>query len=256
MAKRLKDYYGADFAALLAGRLAAGGPFDREGFVRRMEGALGGEGFLARQDLYVDALEAFLGADVEGNLRLFSSVWGEELRQETGMFLEGFWLWPLSRYATRHALACPAASYVFIEGLTRRHTGEFAIRPLLLHRTRETMERMEQWSRSPSVHVRRLASEGLRIALPWAKQTTAALSEWELYAGILTRLKDDASRFVQKSVGNNLNDLYKHAPALAEKLVAGWEASEGLSTPAKWVIRHGRRGLIKQAAKNGERKEE
>lgn len=246
MAQRLKNYFGVDFARQLGEKLAAAGDFDIYGFVRYLGDRLGEESMLARQDLYTDALEAFLGCDVPANLYRFSSVWGDELPGETGMFSTGYWLWPFARYAQRHGLSCPEATYEFIENLTKRHTGEFAIRPLLIHRTKETMERMHAWCLDNNVHVRRLASEGLRIRLPWATKTTAALTQWDLYASILTKLKDDLSRFVQKSVGNNLNDLYKHAPTLAERLIAQWEAAP-LSLPAQWVLRHGRRGLRKQA---------
>jgi radical SAM superfamily enzyme YgiQ (UPF0313 family) len=41
---------------------------------------------------------------------------------------------------------------------------------------------------------------------------------------ILTNLKDDESRFVQKSVGNNLNDPYKEYPHKAQQIVDAWMA--------------------------------
>jgi 3-methyladenine DNA glycosylase AlkC len=104
---------------------------------------------------------------------------------------------------------------------------------------------MLAWSLDDNVHVRRLASEGLRIALPWAKKTTSALDEFPLYTAILTNLKDDPSRFIQKSVGNNLNDLSKHDRTLAEQIIRSWEQQE-LSKAAGWIIRHGRRSLIKK----------
>ena len=71
---------------------------------------------------------------------------------------------------------------------------------------------MVKWSKDKNVHVRRLASEGVRISLPWSKKLYVVLSEFEDYKIILTNLKNDKSKFVQKSVGNNLNDLYKKFP--------------------------------------------
>lgn len=243
MATRLVDRYGLDFAALLAEKLEdALAGFDSAAFIGHMAKQLGSESLLARQDLYVDALEQFLGRDFQFNLDLFSRIWGEELQQETGMFSFGWWLWPLGRYVERHGASWPEISYPFIKEFTKRQTGEFMIRPLLVKHTRLTMEQMLSWSLDESVHVRRLASEGLRIALPWAKKTTAALTEFPLYTAILTSLKDDPSRFVQKSVGNNLNDLYKHDRTLAEQVIFAWEHGE-LSKAAGWIIRHGRRSL-------------
>ena len=57
---------------------------------------------------------------------------------------------------------------------------------------------------------------------------------------ILTNLKDDPEKFVQKSVGNNLNDLYKEAPEKADFIIAQWEKT-GQSKAQDWIIKHGRR---------------
>ena len=62
------------------------------------------------------------------------------------------------------------------------------------------------------------------------------------FKGILTNLKDDSSKFVQKSVGNNLNDLYKYDGKLAEEIIQGWREDE-LSASARWIIKHGQRKL-------------
>lgn len=246
MATRLVDHYGAEYARFFADRILPALPaFDRDGFVSHMAGVLGEEGLLARQDLYVDALEHYLSLPYEDTLSLFTLFWGEELQQDSGMFKEGWWLWPLGRYVERHGLKNPEASYRFLHGFTKRQTGEFAIRPLLIKNTRETMLTLQAFSRDENVHVRRLASEGLRISLPWAQKTVAALFEFEIYADILGHLKDDPSRFVQKSVGNNLNDLYKFDSKLAKMLVSSWETGE-LTAQAAWVLRHGQRSLRKK----------
>jgi 3-methyladenine DNA glycosylase AlkC len=67
-----------------------------------------------------------------------------------------------------------------------------------------------------------------------------ALEEFERYTILLTNLKDDPQKFVQKSVGNNLNDLYKDAPEKADFIIAQWE-SMGRSRAQDWIIKHGRR---------------
>ncbi|MDR3158284.1 MAG: DNA alkylation repair protein [Zoogloeaceae bacterium] len=102
------------------------------------------------------------------------------------------------------------------------------------------MQIMLTWSRDADVHVRRLASEGVRIRLPWAKKLTVALERFEEFRALLTNLKDDPSRFVQKSVGNNLNDLFKEAPDKAVAIVRDWEAKP-CSKATQWIIRHGSR---------------
>lgn len=47
-------------------------------------------------------------------------------------------------------------------------------------------------------------------------------------------------KFVQKSVGNNLNDLYKDAPEKADHIISQWEKT-GKSKAQDWIIKHGRR---------------
>ena len=78
------------------------------------------------------------------------------------------------------------------------------------------------------------------ISLPWSKKLYAAIDDFENYKIILTNLKSDASKFVQKSVGNNLNDLYKEFPKKANEIINEWKKD----SPAKetlWIIKHGLR---------------
>ena len=70
------------------------------------------------------------------------------------------------------------------------------------------------------------------------------LDEFERYMNILTNLKDDPEKFVQKSVGNNLNDLYKDAPEKADFIISQWEKT-GKSKAQDWIIKHGRRNAGK-----------
>ncbi len=241
MAKKLLDYYDVVYARDIASRFKeVRSDFDEKAFVMYIEKHLGNEKFLERQDIYVDALERYLDEDYRANLRIFEAIWGEELETETGMFKVGWWLWPIGRYVERHALEDVEASMRFIKEFTKRQTGEYAIRPILIEHTERTMHKMLEWSRDENVHVRRLSSEGLRLYLPWTKRTTVALEYIELFTQILTNLKDDPSKFIQKSIGNNLNDLYKYDPALADGIISKWE-DEGLSDSAKWIIKYGRR---------------
>ncbi len=47
------------------------------------------------------------------------------------MFREGWWLWPLGRYVEKNGDIDFSVSMDFIYELTKRFTGEFAIRPLI-----------------------------------------------------------------------------------------------------------------------------
>jgi 3-methyladenine DNA glycosylase AlkC len=102
------------------------------------------------------------------------------------------------------------------------------------------MDELIIWTSDENVHVRRVASEGVRIRLPWSQKLFVALDECERYTTILTNLKDDPEKYVQKSVGNNLNDLFKDAPEKAKYIIAEWEKTAG-SKAQKWIIKHGMR---------------
>ena len=41
-----------------------------------------------------------------------------KLYGETGMFTEGWWLWPIGRYVERHALEKPAETLSFLHAFT------------------------------------------------------------------------------------------------------------------------------------------
>lgn len=106
------------------------------------------------------------------------------------------------------------------------------------------MRLMLEWSRDDNQRVRRLASECLRIRLPWAKKNYAALEFFNEYVQVLSNLRHDSDKTIQKSVANNLNDLYKEAPDKFKLIINNWQQQE--MTPAcAWIIKHGSRSQIK-----------
>ena len=238
---KFKDYFNTAYARLLSDKIAAVyDEFPAGQFVDYVTAHIDDKAFNERQDLIVDALEKTLPSSYEKCIALFTSILGPELQQETGMFSDGWWLWPFGRYVERNGLKNPALSLAFIEELTKRFTGEYAIRPLLKAHPREVMDELIAWTNDKNVHVRRLASEGVRIRLPWSQKLFVAVEEFERYSTILTNLKDDPEKFVQKSVGNNLNDLYKEAPEKAEYIITQWEKTSQ-SKAQEWIIKHGMR---------------
>ena len=185
-------------------------------------------------------MEKSLDKDYSKNVQAFFGMLGPELTKPEGMFNFGWWLWPLGRYIERNGNENWELSLAFLKELTKRFTGEYAIRPLLKEHPKEVMDELIVWTTDENVHVRRLASEGVRIRLPWAQKLFVAVEEFERYNTILTNLKDDPEKFVQKSVGNNLNDLFKEAPEKAKHIIAQWEKTPP-SKAREWIIKHGMR---------------
>ena len=54
-----------------------------------------------------------------------------------------------------------------------------------------------KWSKEKSFHLRRLASEGVRIKLPWASKLEMFVDDPSPICKIIENLKDDDSKFVQ-----------------------------------------------------------
>ena len=236
-----KDYYDDQYIQDFSGKLAFVMPdFDQQAFSHVLLGKLDDKELFARFDCIVDAMEQSMGRDYSQNVQAFFQLLGPELKEAKGMFNFGWWLWPVGRYVERHGNEDFCLSLSFLKELTKRFTGEYAIRPLLKEHPAEVMDELIVWTKDQNVHVRRLASEGVRIRLPWSQKLFVELDEFERYVTILTNLKDDPEKFVQKSVGNNLNDLYKEAPEKAEMIIAQWKSS-GQSKAQDWIIKHGMR---------------
>lgn len=246
MAKKIKEYFNTDCARLLASKLKTANPgFKSDDFIAFIKRNLRGKEFSARLELYVDAFDEFLSGNYKKDITLFSRILGPELENTTGMFKEGYWLWPISRYVERHGTQDVELSLSFIGELTRRSTGEFAIRPILEQDPRYTMQVMVRWSKDENVHVRRLASEGMRIRLPWAKKSLAAVKQFKLFQKVLHNLKSDPENYVQKSVANNLNDLIKEDPDAAHAIIKGWQA-DNPGPETRWIIKHALRNVQKK----------
>lgn len=236
-----KDHYNDPYILDLAKKIAEVQPdFDSEHFSAELVGNLEDKELFARFDFIVDALDRNLSGNYIENIHAFHQLLGPELEQSTGMFSFGWWLWPIGRYVERHGNEDWEVSLAFLKELTKRFTGEYAIRPLLKEHPQEVMDELIKWSKDENVHVRRLACEGVRTRLPWSEKIYVALDEFDRYAEILTNLKDDPEKFVQKSVGNNLNDLYKDAPEKADYLISEWRKTPS-TKPQEWIIKHGRR---------------
>jgi 3-methyladenine DNA glycosylase AlkC len=113
---------------------------------------------------------------------------------------------------------CIDTSIKAIYEITKRHTGEYAVRPFLERYPAKMLSVMKDWSKDQSFHVRRLACEGVRPRLPWAKNMEQFLIDPTPVLPILENLKEDESLFVRKSVANNLNDILKDNYEIVQKI--------------------------------------
>ena len=241
MATKLKDYYDIAYAHSLAEKIKSVYPqFDSALFIGELEEHLEKLEFGRRQVLLAQSLNKVFNLDYADVIDVFTKILGPEIEGGLGMFTEGWWLWPIGKYVELYGFKEFNVSINFSKELTKRFTSEFCMRPIIAQFPKESMDVLLTWSKDSNVRVRRLSSECIRIRLPWSKKLEVALDFFEIYSAILGNLKDDCDKSIQKSVANNLNDLYKVSDLKFETLVSRWTC-ESMSEQCKWIIKHGSR---------------
>lgn len=244
--KQLKLWFDAELAQLLADKLThAGADFNTAAFVAAVHNGVGPLELKDRVALISTAMNEHLPGSYAQKAGHMVQALGPVNTLETGMFKEFYWVMPIAKFVEDYGLNDFEVSMDAIAELTQRSTGEFAIRPYLLQHRDATLAVMEQWAQSPSSHLRRLASEGVRIRLPWAQKMHQFVDDPTPIITILEHLKDDPSKYVQTSVANNLNDLLKDNYPAGEAVIERWAANAGKQR--MWIIKHALRNQRKAA---------
>jgi 3-methyladenine DNA glycosylase AlkC len=164
--------------------------------------------------------------------------------------LRSWMVWPVGEVVAVKAISS-ARDRDFDDGLallaqlTTRFSSEFAIRNFLNADLERTLDAALAWTSHADEAVRRLASEGTRPRLPWAKQVPAFRSQPAAAIGILDALYTDESETVRRSVANHLNDISRADPVLAVRTAQRWLKRPDENTLR--LVRHAMRTLIKQA---------
>lgn len=204
--------------------------------------AVDGNKLRQRVDIVRDALLADLPSGYDPTAAVVRAAFDD--REFTGWML-----WPVSEAVADRALAS-GLERDFDDGmrvlaaLTTRLTSEFAIRTMLAARLDRALAIANRWTRDDDANVRRLASEGTRSHLPWAKGVPALRRSPGVTRSIVDALYRDESEYVRRSVANHVNDLSRDDPDMAAEIVRGWLDEGDDSTPR--VARHALRTLVKQ----------
>jgi 3-methyladenine DNA glycosylase AlkC len=98
-----------------------------------------------------------------------------------------------------------------------------AVRPHIAAEPLRVLTHLQPWTADPSPNVRRFACEALRPRGVWAAHIALLKQEPQHAAALLDALCCDASRYVQDSVGNWLNDAGKSQPDWVRALCDGWQ---------------------------------
>lgn len=235
--QKLKDWFGANLAEILGEKIIAVHPsFPQKRFVQAVQKSCGPLELKDRQTLISAQLREALPADYPEALAILLQVLGPENPEETGMFKKYWWIGPIALFVEKYGLEHFDLSMKAIYEITKRNTGEFAVRPYIEAKPKKALQYLTKWAGDPSFHPRRLASEGLRPRLPWAAKLRLFLDDLDPVWAILERLKEDPSKFVQKSVANHVNDLLKERPEAARAVLDRWAQSAHPATT--WIVSH------------------
>lgn len=243
--KQLKLWFDKDLAVLLSEKIKAIEPkFESKKFVQVIDQEVQSLELKDRVAFFARQLHIQLDEDYKTGLPILLKILGPENVEETGMFTNYYWVMPIAKYVEDYGLEDYSISMNALKEITKRNTSEYAIRPYLSKFPKKTLKQLTKWSLSKNVHVRRLASEGVRPRLPWAKKMQEYIVDPSPVLPILENLKDDPSRYVQKSVANCINDILKDNESIGKRLLESWVLKA--TKERKWVMKHAIRNLIKR----------
>lgn len=232
--------FGEDLAVLLAGKISpVYKQFESKAFVRETKELVLDKTYTQRVEIIADLLKKYLPSDYAKSIQILMKILGPENEFETGMFTNFYWLMPVSKFVEKYGLDDFSISIQAIEEITKRSTGEYAIRPFARKYPKKTLAVCIKWAKSKNFHLRRLASEGLRPKLPWAPKLEIWTENPQPIFNLLELLREDEVRFVKKSVANHLRDWSKVNPKEAEHVITLWSKSKNENT--KWIIKHATR---------------
>lgn len=223
MAEALKHYFSKSLVAEIARTIVAVYPaFNKRGFSRAALAQFEDLALMARAKQIAAALQLFLPADYPAAVAILVASLGPKLEQTQNNGLAPFFYLPhaffVSHYGLDHFEESMAAQYE----ITQRFTAEFSIRAFLLRYPEQTLARLAEWVKDPSVHVRRLVSEGTRPRLPWAQRLPHFQRDPSALIPLLEQLKNDPELYVRRSVGHSGERLL--ARAKQASTWPGWTA--------------------------------
>jgi len=243
--KKLKYWFDRELAILLANKIEnVASNFDSNRFVESIDLKVQGQELKNRVEIIADELSNSMVDSYKQNIATLIEILGPENKEETGMFSNYYWIMPIAKYVEKYGLEDFDTSMHAIIEITKRNTGEYAVRPFIRKYPNRALNEMIGWSHNESSHIRRLSSEGARPRLPWATKLQQFIDDPAPIFPILYNLKDDSSRYVQKSVANCLNDISKDNYELFASIIENWNTNP--SPERKWIIHHALRYLRKK----------
>ncbi len=240
--KSITQYFGDNLAELLTKKIIlVYKDFNSKTYIEEIRKKCVKLTYTKRIELHAQELKQLLPNPYSKSVKILMQILGEENPNETGMFKEFYWIMPIGKFVEKYGLDDFDISMTAIEEITKRNTGEYAIRPFIRKYPQKTIKVMQKWSKSNNFHLRRLASEGLRPKLPWATKLDTFIENPKPVFQILANLIQDDIKFVKKSVANNITDYLKVNKNEAIKFIKKYQNSKNQNT--KWIIKYATRKI-------------
>lgn len=244
MAAELRSFYSEPYINLIAEELSALTSIDTKAFVAAVFGANWSDFTLKERSYRItETLVSFLPEDpiaaIEILKKLLPKVSGDAQKYADmlTMFVPDYILHKQDQLTLDQSLE--AMKFFTSNGTS----SELTIRQFLIEEPDYVMKKFNEWADNDHHHVRRWTSEGCRPRLPWAIALPAFKKDPAPIMPILEKLRADPSKFVQKSVANNLNDIAKDNPDVVLDFAEKWI---GTHKNTDWILKHGLRTLLKK----------
>jgi 3-methyladenine DNA glycosylase AlkC len=247
VADALKTFFSPALVKRLAADIVCAEPsFPSRAFVRQATRGLDDLELVDRGKHIARALAAHLPEHYPGAIDVLLRSLGPEHSsgELVGAGMAPFFYLPHVLFVAEHGLDHFDVSMRAQYELTKRFTAEGSIRPYIAADPGRTLAVLRAWTKDANPHVRRLASEGTRLRLPWAARVRWLDDNPARVVELLELLKDDPATVVRRSVANNLNDLAKVHRALAIRTCAAW--LKGASAERRALVEHALRSLVKR----------
>lgn len=245
----LKDYlFNKDKVKKLAAEIAfVYGEFPKDKFVKEIITSFPELELMERIGAIREALYKYLPADYKKAVAIILKALPPALDNnksddDFGEFIYAPYSYYVAEYGcTKEYLQ---TSLMALEEITKRFSGEAALRTFINAFPSETLKVVVKWAKSNEYHVRRLASEGTRPNLPWAKKINY---DPKIILPIIDVLHKDKTRYVTRSIANHLNDVSKFAKSEVFALLEKWQ-KENVQKESElaFITKHSLRTLIKE----------
>jgi 3-methyladenine DNA glycosylase AlkC len=173
-----------------------------------------------RVDLLAKILNKSLNLEFEKCCKLFLKIIKKFNKYEYMIFTKYIELFGLDNFSV--SMNC-------LKELTKYGTSEMAIKHFIIKYEDESFKLFEKWINDADENVRRLVAEGIRPRGVWTIHIKKFKENPNKVIEILEKLKFDPSKYVQKAVGNCLNDIAKDNEDVVKKIYQKWSKFDDIN---------------------------